>query len=216
MFSTLQEMRNPKHPAPCYCSLWIEYTIRVQNNDTGELLPLPRIVQPREYVVKYFMSIQQNWEATPACKHFRLKVTELFKSESSLREITKTVAFSLGTLCNFGVDKSGPYSSISRSSCYQHALLATLLDVLKSQRKNSGAEEIPCYLQDPGYTDTDKSLLANLGMTVVDGASGFLMTDDSTVVLSFSSNVPVKHIVFDIAQPAMIIWDELDEEEEMM
>ncbi|KKZ68843.1 hypothetical protein EMCG_00014 [[Emmonsia] crescens] len=210
MFSQLQAMKDPEHPAPYYSSLYVDYPIKLQNKDTGELLP-PRFVQSCEYVDK-FMSTLQNWEATPACKHLRLELTELLKSYSSLRNITKIVGFSFGTLCKLKIDKS---SSHSRSSWHQHALLSTLLDVLRSEGKNSGAEEIPCYLQDPAYTDTDKSLLANLGMTVVDGAEGFLSTDDSTAVLSFSSNVPVKHIVLDIAQPAMIIWDRLHEDEEM-
>ena len=68
-------------------------------------------------------------------------------------------------------------------------------------------DSIQCYAQDPGYTDTDRNMLQNSGITVLDNPHGFLEVTDSTVVLSFDVEVPVRQIIADIARPVMMIWD---------
>lgn len=68
-------------------------------------------------------------------------------------------------------------------------------------------DSIQCYAQDPGYTDTDRNMLQNSGITVLDNPHGFLEVTDSTVVLSFDAEVPVRQIIADIARPVMMIWD---------
>lgn len=93
-------------------------------------------------------------------------------------------------------------------SAYQHALILTLRDIL-SERQDQGTE-IACYAQDPFYTDIDKDVIEQSGITVLNDPQGFLEVDDSTVVLSFAADIPVRQIIADIAQPAMMIWDRIE------
>jgi hypothetical protein len=66
---------------------------------------------------------------------------------------------------------------------------------------------IKCYAQDPAYTATDKSLLEQAGVTILNDPEAFLEVDESTVVLSVSPSVCVRQIISEIARPAIMIWD---------
>jgi hypothetical protein len=90
-------------------------------------------------------------------------------------------------------------------SAYQHALIITLRDILAERQGH--LNDIGCYAQDPDYTDVDRAVLEQSGITILDDPQGFLEVDDSTVVLSFGPNVPVRQVIADIARPAMMIWD---------
>jgi hypothetical protein len=76
-----------------------------------------------------------------------------------------------------------------------------------AQKYESKPEDIPCYVQDPIYTDTDRLMLDKHGVKTLDDPDGFLEVDNSSLVISCGSNAPVKQIVSDIAYPAAIIWD---------
>lgn len=75
---------------------------------------------------------------------------------------------------------------------------------------------IQCFAQDPVYTNVDKVVLAEHGVTVVDDPRGFLQVDDQSAVLSFAPNICVRQIVADIARPALLIWNTVHDEEETM
>jgi hypothetical protein len=100
---------------------------------------------------------------------------------------------------------------IVERSASQHALILTLRDVLSEKKGNLGG--IACYAQDPGYSDTDKSILEKYGIKILSDPEGFLEVDDATVVLSFSPNVPVRQVVADLARPAVMIWNRIMVEE---
>ncbi len=92
-----------------------------------------------------------------------------------------------------------------RKSGYQHALLLTLKKIFELKAGN--AASIQCFAQDPVYTEDQASVLQACGIKVLDDPEGFIETDESTVLFSCSPNVPVKQIIADIAQPAVIIWN---------
>ncbi|KAK2604141.1 hypothetical protein N8I77_007096 [Diaporthe amygdali] len=121
-------------------------------------------------------------------------------------KITKIIAFSLGSISG-GEDLD--------RSITQHVLVLTIKDVLKKMIADADVE-IRCYVQDPEYSDVDRTALAGAGIEVLDDPQGFLEVDDSSVVLSFDSAVPVRQIVADLARPAIMIWNKVRSEEEVI
>ncbi len=61
------------------------------------------------------------------------------------------------------------------------------------------------------YEDVDRTVLGELGMTVLDHPRGFLEVDEATVVFSQAPLVAVRQIVADIARPAVMVWDKVRE-----
>ncbi|EGE03765.1 hypothetical protein TEQG_02797 [Trichophyton equinum CBS 127.97] len=59
-------------------------------------------------------------------------------------------------------------------------------------------------VSDPAYTTIDYELLKMHAITTIDDPEGFLMIDDTTLVISMAPNIPVKGIIANTAQPAMI------------
>ena len=95
-------------------------------------------------------------------------------------------------------------------SAFEHALVMTLRDALT--REGQPISRAVCYVQDPVFTEVEKSIFSEHGIAVVDDPQAFLEIDESSVVLSRAPNVPVKQIVLDIARPAIIIWIAIDPE----
>jgi hypothetical protein len=70
-----------------------------------------------------------------------------------------------------------------------------------------------CYVQDPLYTNCDRLHLAASGIKVLDDPDGLIEVDNSTLVVSCSPDVPIRQIVTDIAQPAIIICSRIIHED---
>lgn len=115
--------------------------------------------------------------------------------------VTKIVAFAMGTISL----RDHPNRSYTRS-LQQHALVLAIRSILDEEREE-GRGGLACFAQDPEYSEVDKAVLREHGITVLEDPQGFLDVDEGSVVLSFSPNVPVKQIVADIARPAMIMWE---------
>jgi hypothetical protein len=78
---------------------------------------------------------------------------------------------------------------------------------------NSSKQEddsVTGYAQDPGYDDIDRSILNEHGIKAVEDPEGFLVVDDSSIVLAFAPEVPVMQIVTDLAKPAAMIWPRVE------
>lgn len=71
-------------------------------------------------------------------------------------------------------------------------------------------------MQDPEYTSVDREILDGFGLQTVDDPEGFLKVDEQSIVLSIAPNVPVKHIIADIARPAVVIWFHVEEKGTVM
>lgn len=149
-----------------------------------------------------FRSGVKAWKDSEDCK----RLTHALAINTFPDQITKIIAFACGSMPGF----RGHEESIM-----QHALMLTVKDIL--QKKSPTADkEIKCYAQDPAYTEVDRAVLEEAGIQVLEDPHGFLEVDDSSVVISFGSNVPVRQIVADIARPAIMIWDKVKPEEEVM
>jgi hypothetical protein len=81
---------------------------------------------------------------------------------------------------------------------------------LKEEDQNG---DISCYMQDPMNTSVDREVLADIGFEMIDDPRGWLEIDERSVVLSVAPNVPVKEIVADIARPAAVIWNRVNNED---
>ncbi|PKX89884.1 uncharacterized protein P174DRAFT_425049 [Aspergillus novofumigatus IBT 16806] len=99
----------------------------------------------------------------------------------------------------------------SRRSAVQHALLLTIKSFL--QEYNLGTSEVACYVQDPGYSKTDRLVLEQSDIKVLEDPEGFLEMDDASLVFSCNPNICVKEIVADIARPSILIWCTVKEED---
>ena len=119
--------------------------------------------------------------------------------------IDKIVAFACSTMTWNTTESHRAVPSMA-----QHTLALTVRDLLASGY-GEGSQEIKCYAQDPMYKAEDKTVLAEAGFTVVDDPRGFLHVDDASVVISVSSDIPVRQIVADIARPAIVIWNRVGE-----
>lgn len=179
------------------CSLRIAHWMSRRKKDTKE--PAYRFSLRESPVVReHFRMTRESWEASQMCKDLR----------STLETIPKTLDISgvLGFSCSsMSIDRN------SGRSEFQHALILTIRDWLRV-RNRSG--KIPCYVQDPMYTSIDKSILKESNVAVLDDPQGLLEIDDSSVVFSCSSNIPIKEIVADLARPAVLIWEHVGEEDD--
>lgn len=117
----------------------------------------------------------------------------------------KNITRVIGLACGSFVAQD-PQDKQTVRSATQHALLLTLRDILSE----SGGQkaQIPCFVQDPGYTAVDKAALSESGFTVLDDPMGFVEVDDESVLVSIDSGCPVKEIIYDLAKPALIVWEE--------
>jgi hypothetical protein len=112
--------------------------------------------------------------------------------------ITKIVGFAFGSIALTDVEADYAFRS-----AFQDALLVTLKDLFCEKLST---ENIPCYVQDPVYTDCDRLLLGAHGINVLDDPDGLVEVDNSTLVISCAPDVPIRQIVMDIAQPVLMVW----------
>lgn len=112
--------------------------------------------------------------------------------------ITKIVGFAFGSIALTHVEANYAYRP-----AFQHALLLTLKELFCEKLST---EDIACYVQDPLYTNCDRLLLGSYGISVLHDPNGVIEVDDSTLVVSCAPNIPIRQIVMDMAQPAIMIW----------
>jgi hypothetical protein len=159
--------------------------------------PIPKPPSRSQDEVEQFFRLNRHaWEASEQCGQLQSIILK-----TTLPHVKKIVAFACGEMAYY--DKG---AWISRSA-YQHALIITLRNILGELQ--GSVNNIECYAQEPSYTDVDREVLKRSGITVLDDPQGFLEVDDSTVVLSFAPNIPVRQIIADIAQPAMMVWNKI-------
>ncbi|KAL2285753.1 hypothetical protein FJTKL_07483 [Diaporthe vaccinii] len=189
LYTTYQSLMNHRYSDQALCPLQICYGGHEEQNHSS-------LQETRDA----FHSYRGTWEASEDC----LRLKSSMAAAASLPGITKIVAFAC--------------SSMSRDDAYtrhrsatQHALILTFRDLLQASQPGV---EIRCLAQDPVYTEADRTVLSEVGVTVVDDPQGFLEVDDQSVVLSFSPNVCVRQIITDLARPVVLAWDTVLTEEQ--
>nr|POF14371.1 hypothetical protein CFP56_78201 [Quercus suber] len=168
--------------------------------ETGRTFPTARhdLEQVLD-VESHFICVLDAWRKSQACARLKSII-----DGSARRQCNKLVSFALGSVSR-GFQESYP-----QRSAFQHALVLSLRETLCSDgTANAG---IPCFAQDPDYTTVDKTLLSNFNVDVVDDPEGFLHLDEASAVVSCSPNVAVREIVSELARPAVIIWDTVQDD----
>ncbi|PLN83144.1 hypothetical protein BDW42DRAFT_165395 [Aspergillus taichungensis] len=179
------------------CSLRIAHWMSRRKKDTKEPA-YHYALRDSQVVRESFRTTRESWETSQMSIDLGTTVESIPKTLN----IDKVLGFSCGSM---SIDRN-----FSRSE-FQHALLLTVRDWMRVRNRSS---KISCYVQDPVYTSIDQSILKESGVTVLDDPQGLLKIDESSVVFSCSSNIPIKEIVADIARPAVLIWEHVGEEDE--
>lgn len=179
---------NFNDPRLAYCPLNIQYLMLpwdpITNSIKSQMGP-----KQVDMVSKAFRAKFEDWQRSKECG----RVRAILESATLPGPITKIVAFACASL----------YKNRVRASCYQHALMLTVKEILEDRQH----ESVQCFAQDPDYTDGDKAVLGSEGIVVLDDPRAFLEVDNQSVVISRGANICVRQIVGDIARPAMMMWD---------
>ncbi|KAI1380561.1 hypothetical protein F4677DRAFT_440894 [Hypoxylon crocopeplum] len=150
-------------------------------------------------LLQAFESMKIEWESS----EFYGKLQDLLASVQMTSIVRKTIAFSCGDLIRD--------SKVYDRGIFQHLILLAIWKWFSTRVEGQIATQ--CYAQDPIYSDQGKEVLAGVGVTVLNDPKAFLETDESSVVMSFCSNAPIKQIITDISRPAIIIWDKVERSE---
>ncbi|KAF3483242.1 uncharacterized protein GIQ15_02566 [Arthroderma uncinatum] len=185
-----------------YCSLRIYHTDTLRDRITKE--PVARI--PSSELVKgAFKEALEQWESSETCLNLQSTLSKMTFHPDL--KITKIIAFACANITfRFIRNPDGEMEKDCwDASTAQHALILTLQ---KSLSHLTGSDRaIQCFAQDPEYTPVDSEVLAEYGINTLNDPEGFLEVDDTTLIISCAADAPVKEIIADIAQPAMILWD---------
>lgn len=188
-----------------YCPLRIGCSVRQRDKTTKQFLPY-QTVGPQTpgtiHTQEAFDAGVKAWEVGDECG----RLVAALMATALPEKTTKVVAFACSSL-SMPID--------SERCIAQHALILTIKNILQQKSPTVGVD-IRCYAQDPAYTDQDRAILERAGIHVVEDPQGFLEVDESTVVISICPEVPVRQIVADIARPAIMVWNKVRSEEEML
>jgi hypothetical protein len=180
-------------PAEAFLSMTVGYLVREREKGKTEYIPISEpftvdVLQPA------FNKARQDWQAS---KHYQELLSTLKSHNNPALHISQVIAFACSSLT---------YSDkIKDRSILQHSLILLLRDVFSTNESTPGSE-IRCFAQDPFYKESDEAVLQREGITVLDDPRAFLRVDESSVIISFGADIPVKQIIADIARPAVIIW----------
>jgi hypothetical protein len=155
--------------------------------------PLSRPSAPPAKDLSTYQAIEREWKAS---QHYK-QLHEMLGNIKFPFTLTKLIALSLGTPIMM--------SRVDDRSVLQHALITNLHSTLV-QRGILPASSAR-YVQDPAYAQRDKDLLKGVGLSILEDPQAFLELDDSSMLVSIASDIPVKEIVADICRPGIIIWD---------
>lgn len=175
----------------------VHHRIERRHRCTKQLFDSTLIKEPGE-VAKLFNDIQSTWMDSKPCAQLR----SIFQSTRIPQKIDSIIGFAFGPFA-YGLEEPGTVRA-----AYQHALILTLQNVIG---KKVDTEHIACFVQDPEYTEVDKTILSEYGISSLEDPTGFLRIDERSVVVSCAPSVPVKQIISDLARPAIMIWDRVSD-----
>ncbi|KAK2749836.1 hypothetical protein FQN57_005250 [Myotisia sp. PD_48] len=186
-----------------YCTMRMCHMRGLRNRLTKELVLQPTL--PTKQVQENLSTTLEYWKSSEAYTELKSVLT----SNWSSLKVNKIATFGLGSPSIGGKDtadatKDTPRDRSRARSLYQHSLIIAL-HMLISGLSNHG--DIKCLAQEPKYTDVDKEVLQEFGVTIVDDPYGFLEADETTAIVSIAPHAPIKEIVTELAHPAVMIWN---------
>jgi hypothetical protein len=145
---------------------------------------------------------REAWISSSSCADLRNQVL----SVEDHVPIRKIVCFGLGGF-------SARDKEFRARSHVQTAAIKTIASAL-TKHPEANDYDIPCYSQDPDYTDPDIELLKRLGVIPLQDPRGFIEVDENTLVYTVAPDVPVRQIVADLQWPAALICNTIRAKEE--
>lgn len=165
------------------------------HNVTKEYVPQYPIF-PLEAVRKTFQQKRIEWEASNPGQELLSRL-----GSANIPSVKKIIALACFNMSD---------CEMADRSAGQHALIP-ILRTFFARRQDMAEDDILCFAQDPLYEDVDKTVLAETGISVLENPLAFLEVDDTSLVFSLSPETPVRQIVADIALPAIMIWNRVEE-----
>jgi hypothetical protein len=142
-----------------------------------------------EDISRQYQEHDISWRSTSLCESIRRIFLELKIVPDKL------IGFGLGSMELRGTD----------STYLQHAALVTICETITAM----GHPTPDMFCQDPDYSEADEELLSSLNINILRDPQGFLKVDDTTFVLSFYPDIPVKQIIADDPKfwPMGMFWE---------
>lgn len=187
---------------PLLCPVSITHSCLVRYKDTHIPTGTPHLSQQR--VAGDFQRYRAAWLQSEMCA----RLNQILEKSAAHLEARKVVAVSLGSL---GYDFGDEDERAGRQAS-QHAMTISLRDWAR-QKDGQSKTDLPCYVQDPDYDDSDKAVLRGHGVEVIDDPVAWLEMDEFSVVVSIASNVPSKEIIADVCRPAVVVWNRVSDED---
>ncbi|KAF8852350.1 hypothetical protein BDZ45DRAFT_558288, partial [Acephala macrosclerotiorum] len=157
-----------------------------------ELNSVSYINRTLEEMKDEFEHFKRAWEERPACESLKGHFKDMGKVDS-------VVVLGLGSL-------QASRREGRRASATQLAALHTMLDVLQSADENT----IPVTIQDPQYTDTDKSFLESLGYKVVEDPEAFKLITTGSLVYAIHCYGPVYKSISEGRRPRVLVGTDIE------
>lgn len=181
-----------------YCPLQIMFPVLYRDKQTQE--PILPHMKDLQQVRGRFQTRLQQWMAKKA---FRT-LESILSNSAAKHKIDKVIGLACGSMASDDLPGHGnaPYD--------QHAQILTV----QKWAANQFSHDVACYVQDPAYTKLDESVLNEHGIQVIEDPQAWLEVDDSSVVLSFFPNIPVREIIADLARPAVLICNRFSVDED--
>ncbi|KAI1074874.1 hypothetical protein F5B20DRAFT_562147 [Whalleya microplaca] len=194
-YHSIQRLTNysdPRHfvPQTAYLPMHITACTRELENAADDTKST--LVHSADDLSKVYKDAEREWRASK----YHEQLQQVLAAVEVPFVLDKVIGFSLGPL------SFGPH--LINHSMIQHALISALHSNLLQCRTSSTCER---YIQDPAYQKWHKDVLSREGFTVLDDPEAFLLVDESSILVSINSDIPVKEIVADICRPGIIVWD---------
>lgn len=150
-----------------------------------------------KYIRRFLLGKKRSWLQSPGCKEL-LKQAHLFQDLAC--PVTKIVGFGFRTMVN-------THRGMERTRAFQHLAMLTVREMVEEIQGTKN--QVQCYAQDPHYEDVEVLALASksIGIKILPDPEGFLMVDDSTIVMHFFAGIGIGDIVMDLARPVAMVWD---------
>lgn len=195
-----------KYPEPiikvplAYCSVRIAHEAVLREKKTGKILTgndaTPE--SSKRDAKRFFEQNLRTWNEGQQSRSF----VSILKSRQDYFKnggVSNIISFGSGTF-------TGKVNSNWKNrASFQHASLLTLREFLREALGDTDDTQI--LAQDPAYTQVDKDILKEQGITTVDDPDGFLELDNRSIVFSCAPTAPIKQIVMDLCRPLVLISD---------
>ena len=165
-----------------------------------------------------FGAIRRRWDASTDCKALVAQIERLAPMQQKKLLLDNIVALGIGSF------HSGPQKGISLHAGFQLAAILTIRDTLNGESKTASPfhladffcssllemsdTPLPCVIQDPDYSEIEKTYLRSLGLDVVDDPDAYSRIDTESLVFHIAGYFEFAWWIAEGPWPAVMITDD--------